>query len=117
MSLATDPQMQTSSEDNGATYVTKVEYHQCVEFKATIRSYPKHCDVIWKRGSTILNLNDTRYKGSSVESRNPILRINMVTKEDNGIYSVEARNIHGDGISQFVALEIIGGKNRLFKMT
>ena len=116
VSLATDPQMQQSSEVYGSTYVTKVVYHQCVEFKATIRSYPTHCDVKWKKGSNTLNLNDTKYKGSSAEFSNPVLRINMVTKEDNDIYRIEAQNIHGEGTSQSIALEVIAGEKRSLKI-
>lgn len=92
------------------TGVKQAIYHECVEFTAKIRSFPKHTQLVWMKDTIPINLKEPKYMGSTCQGDNPVLCINKVTKEDEAVYSIEAENEFGKGRCCSEKLEVIGGK-------
>lgn len=72
--------------------ISETFYVKPAEFKATIRIFPKQCDVNWLRGSQQIDINQPKYAGSTVVGASPVLWINEVNKDDEGYYSIEVIN-------------------------
>lgn len=91
--------------------VSEALYGTCVEFKAKIRSYPKHDNVIWKKGKDKeINITQPKYMGSTILGDCPVLCINNASKDDEDIYSVEVSNELGKDVCKSEKLKVIGGK-------
>lgn len=89
-------------------------YGESVQFRATIRCFPKHDPVIWMKGRYHIDITQPKYKGSSDVGNSPVLCINSLTMEDEDIYSIEANNEIGRGTSCTQKLKVYGGKTDLF---
>lgn len=85
--------------------------NECVEFKATIRSFPKHHSVLWKKDDDPIDITLPKYKGSSDVGDCPLLCINNIKEEDEAAYTIEVQNECGKGIDT-EKLKVIGGKNK-----
>lgn len=72
--------------------VSKTVYEKPVEFKATIRIFPKQCNVNWLRGTQRIDISQSKYAGSSNAGAGPVLRINDVNNKDEDDYSIEVIN-------------------------
>lgn len=105
-------EVQDPTNGNDISHVTKVIYNDRLELRATIRSFPKHGKINWFKGSTVLDLSQSKYDKSlsSYEGNKTVLCINEVTEDDEGIYKVEVYNDLGKGTSENVTLKVIGGK-------
>lgn len=92
--------------------MTKVTYNERFELHATIRSFPKHRQINWFKGSTVLELSQSKYNksSSSYEGNKTVLCINNVNLNDEDIYRVEVSNDLGKSTSESVSLKVIGGK-------
>lgn len=88
MSLSFNPQAEVLKEET-PIHVRKVLYHGCVELKADVEGFPNVSGVVWMKGSKVLDLG--KYGGSCCDSDLAFLRINMVTKNDEGIYVCKIR--------------------------
>ena len=114
--LTSEPSAQEEVQDptngNDISHVTKVIYNDRLELRATIRSFPKHWKINWFKGSTVLDLSQSKYdkRLSSFEGNKTVLCINEVTKDDEDVYRVEVYNDLGKGTSENVTLKVIGGK-------
>ena len=97
-------------EGNNLRTVAKVTYNEHFELQATIRSFPKHRQIRWYKGSAVLNISRFKNYESSCKGDKAVLCIKNVTKDDEGIYRVEAFNDLGEGKSDAITLEVIGGK-------
>lgn len=86
-------------------------HYDCVNMIATIRSYPKHTSVIWKKGKELIDITLPKYAGSSDVGDRPVLCINNVKKEDGDVYTIEVQNALGKGTCN-EELFVIGGKIR-----
>lgn len=89
-----------------------------VEFKATIRGFPKyHSDsVTWMKDNQLISITDPKYERNIDNSEFPVLRIKNVTEVDMGVYTVIVHNDLGKGKSSS-DLEVVGGKfNPQFKI-
>lgn len=87
----------------------EIFYGDCMEFKAMIRSFPKHTKVIWMKGNEEIDINQPNYTGSSDVGDCPVLRINNVKTEDQDEYSIEVCNELGNERCKR-ELKVIGGK-------
>lgn len=85
--------------------------YDCVNMIATIRSYPKHTSVIWKKGKELIDITLPKYAGSSDVGDRPVLCINNVKEEDGDVYTIEVQNALGKGTCN-EELFVIGGKIR-----
>lgn len=85
--------------------------YDCVKIIATVRSYPKHTSVVWKKGEKCIDITQPKYDGSSVVGNCPILCINNTKEEDGDVYTIEVQNEWGKGTSS-EELFVIGGKIR-----
>lgn len=83
--------------------------HDCVKIIATVRSYPKHTSVVWKKGERCIDINQPKFDGSSVVGDCPFLCINNTKEEDGDVYTIEVQNEFGKGTSS-EELFVIGGK-------
>lgn len=98
------------NDNDGSFYELKIEYHGCVEIKAVIRSNPKDLPIVWTKGSEKIDLESPKYRGSSSNCDHSVLRINRVTKEEEGLYRIEARNeFKGKQLCDKFNLIVIGG--------
>lgn len=88
-------------------------YEKPVKFKATIRIFPKQCDVKWLRGSQQIDINQPKYAGSSAVGANPVLWINEINKDDEGDYSIEVINKEWEPIRISKKLVVNTGKRTL----
>lgn len=77
---------------------------------ATIRGFPKKYEITWKKDNQKLNTTDPKYKGTKNDDRHPVLHINNIKKEDEGIYTIEVNNEMGKGQSS-ITLVVVKGKN------
>lgn len=89
MSLSFNPQAEVLKEET-PIHERKVLYHGCVELKADVKGFPNVSGVVWMKGSKVLDLG--KYEGSCCDSDLAFLRINMVTKNDEGIYVCKIRS-------------------------
>lgn len=89
--------------------VSETVYEKPVEFKATIRIFPKQCDV----NSQQIDINQPKYAGSTVVGASPVLWINEVNKDDEGDYSIEVINKEWEPIRISKKLVVNAGKNTL----
>lgn len=76
---------------------------------ATIRSYPKHTSIIWKKGNKPIDITITKYAGSLDVGDRPALCINNVKEDDGDVYTIEVQNALGKGTCN-EELFVIGGK-------
>lgn len=58
----------------------------------------KVIDVNWNKDNKRIDIRQQKYKGSTKDSPRPVLYINNVKKEDEGVYSVEVETQNGKGI-------------------
>lgn len=93
--------------------VSETVYEKPVEFKATIRIFPKQCDVNWLRGTQRIDISQSKYAGSSNVGAGPVLRINDVNKMDEDDYSIEVINKEWETIRISKKLVVNAGKNTL----
>lgn len=84
-------------------------FNKHAEIQATIRSFPKHDCVTWKKGEKTIDLSLPKYAGSSDVGDRPVLCINNIEEEDEDVYTIEVRNKLGKGTCSR-KMEIIGGK-------
>ncbi|XP_061179431.1 obscurin-like, partial [Saccostrea echinata] len=63
-----------------------------VKCMASIRSTPILTSVVWKKGKEVIDPKDPKYKESTYFTVNPVLKINKINKEDEGVYEIEATN-------------------------
>lgn len=97
-------------EGNNLRTVTKVTYNEHFELQATIRSFPKHRQIRWFKGSTVLDISQSNNYESSFKGDMAVLCIRNVTKDDEDIYRVEVDNDLGNGKSDTITLKVIGGE-------
>lgn len=72
--------------------------NECVEIKATIRSFPQHDRVTWKKNREKIDITLPKYDGSTDIGNSPILCIKNVQKRnDEGIYTIIVHNKLGEG--------------------
>lgn len=104
--------LQYPADRNYLRYVTKVTYNESFELQATIRSFPKQLQINWFKGSTVLELSQSKYDKSfsSYEGDKTVLCINKVTEDDEDTYRVEVCNVLGKSTSENVTLKVIRGK-------
>lgn len=103
------------NDNDGSIYELKIEYHGCVEIKAAIRSNPKDLPIVWTKGSEKIDLKNPKYRGSSSNCDHSVLRINKVTKDEEGLYRIEARNeFKGKQLCDKFNLIVIGGTMALY---
>ena len=119
MSLNFNPQSEVLKEEETQIRERKVLYHGCVELKADVKGFPNVSGVVWMKGSEVLDLG--KYEGSCCDSDLAFLRINMVTKNDEGIYVCKIRNqdvsmdnemreTNDERTSDMVKIVVIGGE-------
>lgn len=89
--------------------VPRATSHECVKYKVTINSLTPYSKIVWWKGSTVIDLNDPKYKGSTSDDDNAVLQIDEVTKEDEDIYTVDVYNDFGKWSSSSERLEVAGG--------
>lgn len=83
--------------------------NECVEIKATIRSFPQHDRVTWKKNREKIDITLPKYDGSTDIGNSPILCIKNVQKRnDEGIYTIIVHNKLGEGNdkSKLVIIEV-----------
>ena len=91
--------------------MSEATYHECVKYKVTIDNLSPHSKIVWLKGSTIIDLNNPRYKASTYDGDNAVLQIDKVTKSDEDIYTVKVYNSVGKEEScSSKKLKVIGGK-------
>lgn len=96
--------------------VPEILYGDSLEFKGTIRSFPKHTRVIWMKGDEEIDITRPKYKGSSDIGDCPLLCIHNVNSEDQDEYTVQVYNELGMGKCKSEKLVVIGGKLKTFKV-
>lgn len=78
--------------------------NECVEIKATIRSFPQHDRVTWKKNREKIDITLPKYDGSTDIGNSPILCIKNVRKRnDEGIYTIIGE---GNDNSKLVIIEV-----------
>lgn len=97
--------------------VPEILYGDCMEFKATIQSFPKHTTVISMKGNEEIDINQPKYKGSSDVGDCPVLRINNVNTKDQDEYTVQVFNELGNERCKSEELKVIGGKPKTNYLT
>lgn len=82
-----------------------------VEFKATIRGFPKYDSdsVTWMKDNQRISNDDPKYERNINNSGCPVLKIKKVTEEDMGVYTIIVQNDLGKG-KGCSDLEVVGGK-------
>lgn len=75
-------------------------YVGCVKFKATIQNITEYkvINVSWNKDNKHIHIHQQKYEGSTEDSYSPVLYINNVKKEDEGVYSIEVQTQFGKGI-------------------
>lgn len=72
--------------------------NECVEIKATIRSFPQHDRVTWKKNEKEIDITLPKYDGSTDTGNFPVLCIkNVQKKNDEGTYTIVVHNKLGEG--------------------
>lgn len=91
--------------------VPEATYHECIEYKVTIDNLSPQSKIVWLKGSTVIDLNDPKYKGSTCNDDNAVLQIDKVTETDEDIYTVKVYNDLGqEEICCSEKLKVVGGK-------
>lgn len=85
--------------------------NECVQIRATIRSFPKHTGVIWMKDKEIIDTKSPKYEGSKDNDKYSVLSIKNVNKEDEKVYTVEITNDLGKAKCSSDQLKVIGGKS------
>lgn len=85
-------------------------YNERFELQVTIRSFPKHRQINWFKGSKVLDINQFKNYKSSCNGDTAVLCIEHVTKDDENIYRVEVWNDLGKSTSENITLKVVGGK-------
>lgn len=80
-----------------------------MKFEAKIRGFSNHQNVLWKKGNQQINIDNSKYDGSTKSGNNPVLCINDVKEEDNGLYTIEVDTPSGI-IPSSQTLEVLKGK-------
>lgn len=82
-----------------------------VEFKATIRGFPKYHSnsVTWMKDNQLISITDPKYERNINNSGCPVLKIKKVTEEDMGVYTIIVHSDFGKGQGSS-DLEVVGGK-------
>lgn len=84
-------------------------FHKYTEIIATIRSFPKHSSVIWKKGEDIIDITLPKYAGSLFDGNHLILYIANVEEEDEDVYTIEVQNEKGIATCSRKVV-VLGGK-------
>lgn len=87
--------------------------NECVQIRATIRSFPKYTGVIWKKDEEIINTKSPKYEGSKNDDKYSVLSIQYVNREDEKVYTVEITNGFGTTKCSSDRLKVIGGKSKV----
>lgn len=87
--------------------------NECVQIRATIRSFPKHTGVIWMKDQEYINTKSPKYEGSKNDDKYSVLSIKKVNREDEGVYTVEITNDLGKAKCSSDRLRVIGGKSKV----
>lgn len=72
----------------------------CVMLTAKVQNFKeiKVIDVSWNKDNKRIDIRQQKYEGSTKDSSCPVLYVNNVKKEDEGVYSVEVKTQYGKGI-------------------
>lgn len=75
-------------------------YFGCVMLTAKVQNFKeiKVIDVSWNKDNKRIDIRQQKYEGSTKDSSCPVLYVNNVKKEDEGVYSVEVKTQYGKGI-------------------
>lgn len=66
-----------------------------MKLEAKFRGFQNHQVVLWKKDNQQININYSKYDGSTDSGDNPVLCINDAMEEDNGLYSIEVHTPSG----------------------
>lgn len=67
-------------------------YNECIQIKASIRSFPKYNRVIWFKGEEQIDVAQPKYVGSFHGADFSVLCINNITKKDESEYKIKITN-------------------------
>lgn len=95
------------------SHETEAVYDTDFVFKASIRSFMKDTSTMLMKGDEIIDINKSKYNGSSVVGNSPVLCIKNVSKEDEDVYTICVRN-EWDETSLKCRLVVTGSKCHLF---
>lgn len=95
----------------------QVTVGNAVTIKGIIQSCPTRVSAIWQKNGKLdmedfenLDIDDSKYLGSKNDPEHPILVIPKTTHEDEIYYRLVVSNGMGQGSSNAICLELIGGK-------
>lgn len=84
-------------------------YNECVQIKASIKSFPKYNCVSWFKGEEEIDIAQQKYEGSFHGADFSVLCINNVTKEDESDYTIKITNDLGNVNCSSNPLKVVGG--------
>lgn len=90
--------------------------NECVQIRATIRSFPKYTGVIWMKDQEVINTKGPKYEGSKNDDKYSVLSIKYVNREDEKVYTVEITNDLGTTKCSTDRLKVIGGKSKVLTL-
>lgn len=83
-------------------------YNECIQIKASIRSFPKYSRVIWFKGEEQIDIDQPKYEGSFHRADFSVLCINNITKEDEFEYTINITNDFGNINCSSNPLKVVG---------